>query len=206
MFWWWDNFQVEVKFSHTSLVLSTHNVCVCFKYLVSGNSNLCLLNFVTILKVMYFNSNGIKNCFSGFGVGKGQTPLSAMRQVFVHSFLNSTHMIVVQYFIFVACTGGVNDQTKLNARGIDASFPLSQCSFLCLLPLQHFILCLLIRPETKLLIISTLWKDVTATQVSGNKSVLMYMFNLCCLEEGLIRDLHHFMMIFLCSTIAICVL
>ena len=29
MFWWWDNFQVEVKFSHTSLVLSGHNVCVC---------------------------------------------------------------------------------------------------------------------------------------------------------------------------------
>ena len=54
---------------------------------------------------MYSNSNGIKNWFSGFGVGKGQTPLSAMRQVFVHSFLNSIHMIVVFHFCYMYRSG-----------------------------------------------------------------------------------------------------
>lgn len=122
---------------------------------------------------MYSNSNGIKNWFSGFGVGKGQTPLSAMRQVFVH-FLNSIHTIVVFHFCCMYRSGKWCD--KVEFKGIDASFPLSQCSFLCLLPLQHFILCLLIRPETKLLITSTLWKDVMATQVRDNKSELICMF------------------------------
>ena len=149
---------------------------------------------------MYSNSNGIKHWFSGFGVGKGQTPLSAMRQVFVHSFLNSIHMIVVFHFCYMYRSGEWCD--KVEFKGIDASFPLSQCSFLCLLPLQHFILYLLIRPETKLLITSTLWKDVTATQVRDNKSELICIFNLCCSEEGLIWDLHHFQTIFLCSSFA----
>lgn len=75
---------------------------MCSKYLVR-EFYLSIPNSVTILKAMYSNSYGIIiNWISGFGVGKGQTPLSAMRQVFVHFFFKfCAHDCCISFLLHV---------------------------------------------------------------------------------------------------------